>query len=157
MIQSEIHAKLKERFSDAISEYITPKAGDAFIQVQASALYDACNFLRDDTRFAFDFLRLLTPVDYQDRFGMVYHLYSYSKAHEVTLHVDLPKEEAKICSLASLWPTADWFEREAFDMMGIVFEGHPYLKRILLPLDWEGYPLRKDYKEPDEYHGIKNG
>ena len=153
----EVHERLKERFNDTVSEWVEPQAGDPFITVAAPRVPEVFRLLRDDPDLSFDFLRLLTAVDWGDRFGVVYHLYSYTHHHEVTLHIDLSKEDPRVASSAAVWATADWLEREAYDMMGIVFEGHPSLRRILLPLDWEGHPLRKDYKEPAEYHGIKHG
>ncbi|WP_394678895.1 NADH-quinone oxidoreductase subunit C [uncultured Sphingobacterium sp.] len=118
-----------------------------------------CLFLRDTEGLYFDFLSNLTAVDYQTYFAVVYHLNSLPYQHGLVLKVELPgnrslNELPEIPSLTSVWRTADWHEREAFDLMGIYFEGHPDLRRILLPDDWEGYPLRKDYEEAEKYHGI---
>lgn len=157
MTPLELHSTLSARFPNAISEWQEPKAGDPFVSVRPDALLDICSWLKNESSCSFDFLRLITGVDRGDQLGVVYHLHSYAHNHNLTLHADVPKDAPKIASVALLWPTADWMERETFDMLGIEFEGHPYLKRILLPLDWEGFPLRKDYKQPEEYHGIKHG
>jgi NADH-quinone oxidoreductase subunit C len=152
----EIHSRLKARFGDGIGEWTAPEAGDPFIQVQPTYLREVCKFLRDEADLRFDFLRLISAVDWTDRLSSTYHLYSYEHHHGVTLRVDLLRAAPRVGSVADVWPAADWHEREAYDMMGIVYEGHPALKRILLPDDWAGYPLRKDYKAPEEYNGMTN-
>ena len=152
----QIHQRLTEQFGEAIAPWREPEAGDPRIDVAAARLHDVCRFLRDDPAMGFDLLRLVTAVDWKDRFASVYHLYSLCHGHSVTLGVDLPRESPAVASVTDLWPAADWLERECFDMMGIVYEGHPQMTRILLPDDWEGYPLRKDYEPPEEYHGISN-
>lgn len=157
MTCQELHKILSDRFPGSVGEWTEVKAGDPFINVSRESLASVCTFLKNDPACAFDFMRLISGVDWGDRLGVVYHLYSYTHNHTITIHVDVPKESPSVASVSGLWPTADWMEREAYDMMGIVFEGHGYLKRILLPLDWEGFPLRKDYKEPQTYHGVKHG
>ncbi len=151
-----IHAILKERFGEAIAGWSEPEAGDPAIMVDAERWLEVAGALRHDPALAFDLLRLVSAVDWTDRLSSVYHLYSFAHDHEAIVNVDLPRENPRVASVAALWPAADWHEREAYDMMGIVYEGHPELKRILLPDDWAGYPLRKDYVQPEEYHGITN-
>lgn len=85
---------------------------------------------------------------------VVYHLRSYGKNHTVVLAVSLPRDEARVGSVVGVWPAANWQERECFDLLGVVFEGHPDLRRLLLPEDWLGHPLRKDYEQPASYQGI---
>jgi NADH-quinone oxidoreductase subunit C len=87
--------------------------------------------------------------------GVVYHCYSMTKRHKICLKVDVPVAAPEIPSVASIWPTANWHEREAYDMFGVVFTGHPDLRRILCPEDWDGFPLRKDFKVPEFYQGMK--
>lgn len=157
MTPLEIHTVLIENFGEAVFPWKDVSSGDPFISIRASEAGKVLTFMKCSPVLSFDFLRLVTAVDWNDRFGVVYHLYSYRHHHEVTVHLDLPRDNPSVESVVSLWPTAEWMECEAWDMMGIVFEGHPDLKRILLPLDWEGYPLRKDYRDPAEYHGIKHG
>ena len=82
-------------------------------------------------------------------------MYSITLKHRVVLKVLVPKDNSKISSVETIWKAADWNEREAYDMIGVEFEGHHNLIRILSPYDWEGFPLRKDYETPEEYHGMK--
>ncbi len=116
---------------------------------------DISKFLHTDVNLKFDYLMSISSYDLGDsvKFGLAYNFYSTELKHylEVRLEFNL---ETKISSVESIWKAADWHEREAFDMMGVVFEGHPDMKRILLPEDWEGHPLKKDYKTPEYYNGM---
>jgi NADH-quinone oxidoreductase subunit C len=131
--------------------------------IDADRIADVCLELRDNPNTYFDFLACLTGIDYgaQDgRFGVVYHLSSIPYHLQLTLKISklISRDEQDLPifpSVTSVYRTADWHEREAFDLVGIYFEGHPDLRRILLPDDWEGYPLRKDYKTAEYYKGIK--
>jgi NADH-quinone oxidoreductase subunit C len=118
------------------------------IYVDRSALREACALLRDDPACPFNFLSDVTCVDWypsEPRFEVVYHLLSIPKKERVRLKVRLNSSGPTVDSLCSLWPGANFFEREVFDLFGVRFAGHPYLRRIMMPEDWEGYPLRKDY------------
>ena len=88
------------------------------------------------------------------KFEVVYHLFSYTHRHALVLKVGVPRDNARLATVSTVWRAALWQEREIFDLLGVDFEGHPDLRRILLPEDWVGHPLRKDYVEPTEYHGI---
>lgn len=156
MTLEEIHARLSGKFGEAIAPLSSPEAGDAWIEVAPEALREVAAYLRDDKELAFDYLRCISGVDHVDWMESVYHLMSYRHGHEAVLKVKLERSAPRVASVAGVWAAADWHERESYDMVGIVYEGHPDLSRILLPEDWEGYPLRKDYKQPDEYHGISN-
>jgi NADH-quinone oxidoreductase subunit C len=133
------------------------------ITVESKDLWEVCNFLWRDPACYFDQLSCLTAIDNGPEKGTLELIYTlYSIPHHLTLHVQvvLPRlvEENQLPSVASLvtiWKTADWHEREAFDLVGVNFEGHPDLRRILLPEDWNGHPLRKDYVEQEKYHGIQ--
>ncbi|WP_018342021.1 NADH-quinone oxidoreductase subunit C [Cytophaga aurantiaca] len=133
------------------------------LTVKKESLKDICFFLRDDARFYFDQLSCLTALDNgveKNTLEIIYHLYSIPFHLFFILKVESERGDGKealpeIPSMVDVWHTADWHEREAFDMYGIKFSGHPDLRRILLPADWEGYPLRKDYVEQEFYHGIK--
>lgn len=122
-----------------------------------------CLELRNNSKTYFDFLSSLSGIHYNDddnRFGVVYHLASIPYKTQLTLKVSKPhnRESAELPefkSVTSVYRTADWHEREAYDLLGIFFEGHPDLRRILLPDDWEGFPLRKDYQAAEYYKGIK--
>ncbi|RKE55718.1 NADH-quinone oxidoreductase subunit C [Sphingobacterium detergens] len=159
MTFEEIKLKLVSTFGDAVilKEEATGLQAALFVHVED--LVPVCSFLRDTEGLYFDFLSNITAVDYEDHFTIVYHLSSLPYQHTVVLKVELEgnrslDELPEIPSVTSIWRTADWHEREAFDLMGIYFSGHPDLRRILLPDDWEGYPLRKDYQEAEKYHGI---
>ena len=121
--------------------------GQKILTVDASMILPVCRFLRDDPEWQFDMLEDLTALDYPDRekrFLMVYQLYSFPRAAQLRLKCSVPADQ-EITSVTGVWSVADWLEREVYDMFGIVFSGHPDLRRILLPEDWVGYPLRKDH------------
>ena len=111
--------------------------------------------LKNESDLDFDYLMCISSYDKGDRkkYGVAYNLFSTTNNHYLETRVEV-EDGISIPSVASLWQTANWHEREAYDMMGIKFEGHPNLKRILLSDDWEGHPLRKNFKEPDYYHGM---
>ena len=131
--------------------------------IKSDLMEDVCLTLRDHPETWFDFLSCLTGVDYgveQQKFGVIYHLNSIIKNHQFVLKVvaENDRDENNLPvfkSVSAVWKAAEWHEREAFDMVGIYFENHPDLRRMLLPDDWEGYPLRKDYKTAENYHSIK--
>jgi NADH-quinone oxidoreductase subunit C len=150
---TEIATLLKEKFGESILE----SKGEGLLPasvVAPSAILEAAKFMRNDDRLRMDHLELLGGVDYKDRIEVVYILYSMHHAHRFTLKCKLPRENPKIRTVESVWAVANWHEREAYDMFGIVFEGHSDLRRILCPDDWEGYPLRKDYKFPTRYRDM---
>ena len=118
------------------------------IVVDRSALREACALLKEDAACPFNFLSDVTCVDWypaEPRFEVVYHLLSIPKKERVRLKVRLNSSSPNVDSLTSIWPGANYFEREVFDLFGVRFAGHPYLRRIMMPEDWEGHPLRKDY------------
>jgi len=118
------------------------------IYVERGGIREACALLRDDPACPFNFLSDLTCVDWypsEPRFEVIYHLLSIPKKERVRLKVRLDSGSPVVESLTSVWPGANFFEREVFDLFGIRFSGHPHLRRILMPEDWEGHPLRKDY------------
>ena len=131
------------------------------LYINPEYLKSLCLFLRDDQRYYFDFLANITAVDYfpEDYFEIVYNLTSIPYQKQITLKVRVKasrdlNELPEVPSVCEVWRTADWHEREAFDLMGIFFTEHPDLRRILMPDDWVGYPLRKDYQDPETYHNI---
>jgi NADH-quinone oxidoreductase subunit C len=118
------------------------------IYVERSAIRDACILLRDDADCPFNFLADVTCVDWfpsEPRFEVVYHLLSITKKERVRLKVRLDGSSPALDSVTQVWPAANYFEREVFDLFGVRFAGHPYLRRLLMPEDWEGHPMRKDY------------
>ena len=153
----EIVAILKEKHADAIEATDETKR-DPWVVVKAASLVAVAKFLRDEPRLKLDHLSLISAVDYPPAtIELVYHLDSIGLNHPLVLKVKLPRDAAKVASLVDVWATADWHERETFDLMGVDFTGHPNLVRILCAEDWEGSPLRKDYPWPVEYHGVPCG
>lgn len=115
-----------------------------FLQVDPKNLLAMSKTLRD--KYGFNYLANLTAVDYDDHFEMVYHIYSIPENHKIAMKSRVPRNKPEIDSVFSVWPTADWQERELYDLMGIKFKNHPNLVRILMPDDYTEHPLRKDFK-----------
>ena len=138
--------KLRESFGEAIVE-ATEFLGQLSVRIQPARIVEVCRSLKSDPDTPFNYLSDLTCVHYPDRrdapFEVVYNLYSISKNERVRLKVATNSDGLE--SVTSVWPAADWPEREVYDLFGVVFHNHPDLRRILLPPDWEGHPLRKDY------------
>lgn len=114
-------------------------------------------FLRNDYDLFFDSMMCITGIDEgidSNNLGIVYNLHSMKYNHKIEVYVPIDKKNPKIFSVEKIWRMAEWFEREAYDMYGIIFDGHSDLRRILLPDDWDGFPLRKDYQFPKTWHGI---
>lgn len=155
MLAKQIFEKLKAEFGDSILELVEEEFSDTYIKVSPARILEIMLFLRDESGMEFDYLADLCGMDYKPELGVVYNLYSVKHKHRISLKANVTREEPKLSSVERVWKTANWHEREAFDLFGIVFEGHPNLIRILNPYDWEGYPLRKDYKTPEEYHGMR--
>jgi len=138
--------KVKEKFANSILE-VAEFRGELAIVLRKEDIVPMCQFLRDDPELSYNFLSDLCGVDRPEReprFDVVYNLYSIEKNHRVRLKVQVDEGES-VPSVTSVWSGANWFEREVFDMFGIRFDGHPDLRRILMPEDWEGHPLRKDF------------
>ena len=177
MSPEDIAAMLVERFG----ERVRPAGFDTahpHVVVEPSAWPEVARFLRDDERLAFGWLRCISSVDLpsEGKLAAVYDLHAltppkdwsaaeaarmdplagsvWSERHAFAVKIVVPRDHPRIPSVADVWPAAEWHEREAYDMMGIVFDGHPNPRRILCPDDWVGHPLRKDYEFPDGYEGI---
>ena len=166
--------RLKSKFGDRITGS-NLAAMDPWVEVAAHAIADVGLYLRDETDLNFDLLNCITGVDFFEpdakkakksgwdpHIEVVYHLSSIQYKHNLVLKVilprwkdDVPGKLPEVASVVSVWSTADWHEREVFDLSGIAFTGHPDFRRILCPEDWEGHALRKDYEMPLEYHGIR--
>ena len=171
---SDLVSQLKERFGDGIVD-VNAETIDDWIEVTPDVLLDVCEFLAGDSAIKLDMLNCITAVDYlhtdpkkaakadfDPHMQVVYHLSSIEHKHTLVLKVKVDRwkdgEERslpEVPSVAGIWRTADWHEREVYDLSGVLFTGHPNMKRILCPDDWVGYPLRKDYEMPLEYHGIR--
>jgi NADH-quinone oxidoreductase subunit C len=147
----QITKMIEEQFAGQVTA-TTIYAGQVGVSLKREMIKDVCRFLHDDPSLAMDHLADLTAVDFSrypgdtgERFEVVYNMISTVHRHRIRIKVRLPESDPRIDSVASIWHTADWHERETFDLMGITFVGHPDLRRILLPEDWEGHPLRKEY------------
>jgi NADH-quinone oxidoreductase subunit C len=138
----ELAERLKQRFAEVLEA-----RGEVTVTVAADQLLRALRYLRDEEDLSFRFLSDLTATDWpraEPRFWVAYHLLSHEHARRVRVKVGLPGAEPRVPSVTSLYPTADWLEREAYDFFGVIFEGHPDLRRIEMPEGWVGHPLRKD-------------
>ena len=127
----------------------TPLGNDAdsveMLELETKDLVHACKLLKESS---FDFLVLITTTDIKKGYQSIYTLHSTKTKKNLRIKVTVAKESPMVPTISHIWVTADWFEREAYDMMGIIYTGHPNLKRILNPENWEGFPLRKDYIPP---------
>jgi len=150
MAEDRAISLLKERFPTSIAE-TREFRGEITVVVQRQDIVPICRFLRDEPELAYDFLVDLTAVDLLEhpwkveRFEVVYHLHSYQYNRRIRLAVRVPEHDPVVPSLTSVWPGANWLEREVYDMFGITFAGHPDLRRIIMPADWEGHPMRRDF------------
>jgi len=151
----EIHSLLAETFPDDVLAW-DPSAKDPFVVIRPDGTPGVMRFLKEDPRTAFDFLDNLSGVDLGERLCVVYHLFSFAHRHRFVVKVEARRDDPRVPTAALIWRGARWFEREAYDLIGIQFVGHPDLRRIMLPDDWEGHPLRKDYVYPTHYAGIDN-
>jgi len=139
----------KQEFGDALLASRVYR-GEVTLTVRSQEFHLAAKWLRDDPRWSFDFLSDVTAIDWLlrgegPRFENVIHLYSIAKHHRVRLTTPIESDPPEVASVSNLWPTANFHERETFDLYGIVYIGHPNLTRILMPDDWVGHPLRKDF------------
>ncbi|UIR58015.1 NADH-quinone oxidoreductase subunit C [Sphingobacterium sp. SRCM116780] len=156
----EISNLIKEQFGEEAVLRVEESGLQSAIYIDALRLEEICYYLRDQEVLYFDFLNNISAVDLNEHgFLVTYHLTSIPYRHTVVLKIEVENDRdlnnlPEIPSVSAVWKTANWHEREAFDLMGIFFVNHPDLRRILLPDDWEGHPLRKDYQDPESYHGI---
>ena len=156
MTTQEVSEKIKAKFPEAVLDMKAEGVLDPYIKLAPTQWKEIAGFLHDDEDLKFDSLMCLSGMDFgKNVLGVVYHLFSMAKKQKLTVRIEVPVDNAVIPSVESVWGTAEWHEREAYDMIGITFTGHPDMRRILCPDDWEGYPLRKDYKVPEYYQGMK--
>jgi NADH-quinone oxidoreductase subunit C len=152
-----VHGKLKETFGDRILHF-EETALQPWAVVTTEAVDEIAAYCKNHPDLLFDNLACLSAVDYPKetppRMEVVYHLFSYQHRHWFVLKVHVGREDAHVPTVEGVWGVANWHEREAFDLFGIVFDGHSDLRRILLPDDWQGHPLRKDWVDPDFYNGM---
>lgn len=171
---ADIVERLKQQFGEQILR-ADLECIDPWIEIAAPGLHEICTFLRETPDLRFDYLHCVSAVDYlepdpkkskkvewEPHLELLYHLSSVQHRHRLVLRVVLPRwrdDQAgrlpQVASVSGIWRTADWHEREVYDLCGVAFIGHPDFRRILCPEDWAGHPLRKDYQTPEEYHGIR--
>ncbi|NBB76428.1 MAG: NADH-quinone oxidoreductase subunit C [Bacteroidetes bacterium] len=158
-LPEEIFEYVKENNPEAALEFQSGDVGEPWILVEADSLKSIMKFLRDDPGLAFDVLMCLSGIHYpkEEELGVAYHVNSTSLGHSLALKVRVPVDHPHVPSVESIWKTANWHEREAWDMVGIKFDDHPNHKRILCAEDWEGHPLRKDYVQQEFYQGMPTG
>ena len=174
MTPAETVSRLEQQFGPKIKGKKLD-ALDPFVTVDAADLVEVCQFLHDAPELRFDMLNCISGVDYfepdpkkapkagfEPHLEVVYHLQSLPHRHRFVLKVNLPRwkdnkpgELPEVPSVTDIWGSAEWLEREVYDLTGVWFTGHPDPRRILLAEDWVGHPLRKDYEFPLEYHGIR--
>jgi NADH-quinone oxidoreductase subunit C len=160
----DVYDALQEAFpglDDAIEKVVVDR-GELTLHIRPQRIAEVCRTLRDDEALAFELCSSVSGVDYLEiderRLHVVYHLTSMTYRRRIRLEVAVSADNPRLPSVTSVYPTADWQERETYDMFGVVFEGHPNLTRILMPDDWDGHPQRKDYPlggVPVEYHGVE--
>jgi len=140
-------AKLQRELGESVLS-VEEFRGQTSVTLDREAIVTACQLLRDDPELDFNFLAALTAVDYwpsEPRFKIVYELYSLANKEFIGLRAQLSNESPEISTIESIYPNANWHEREVFDMFGVTFKDHSDQRRIIMPYDWEGHPLRKDY------------
>ncbi len=158
---------LKTRFGDAVI-HADVEALDPWFEILVDRFHEVCLALRDDPEWQMNYLHCISGVDYLEegdespRMEVWYHLSSMTKRHRLVLRVRLsrwkdgqPGQLPQVPTVSDIWRTAEWHEREVFDLSGVEFTDHPDPRRLLCPEDWEGHPLRKDYEPPEQYHGIR--
>jgi NADH-quinone oxidoreductase subunit C len=156
MTFQDIVARLQASVPDSVVEAKSEGVVQPSVKIAPGKLRDAALALRNDPDLAFDYLMCLSGVDLgKETLGVVYHFSSMQHRHKLTVRTDVPAAEPRVPTVSDIWPTANWHEREAWDLVGVVFTNHPDLRRILLPEDYPGHPLRKDFKVPEFYNGMK--
>ncbi len=143
VLKSEVLDEIKKNLGDKVMKAWVQRERRLYIAVKGENILEVAKAVKE---MGFDHLSSISGVEYEDRMECVYHIWSYSKGKLLTVRTLVPKDNPKIDSLTSIWKSADWHERETYDLMGMVFEGHPDLRRILTSDDFKGHPLRKDFE-----------
>jgi NADH-quinone oxidoreductase subunit C len=170
LLARDIYARLTEALGPgAVFDLVEAAPADAkdgprdpYFRAAPERIVEVLRTLRSEPDLRCDFLQNLTAVDWPRQplggatgaIEVVYHLHSYQHRHEVVVKTSVARQSPRLPSIAGLWRNADWLEREQYDLLGVIFEGHPDLRRLLLPDDWVGHPMRKDYAEAAEYRGM---
>ena len=170
----DVASFISNRFgASAVKAIEKAHKGDPFVVVDSSKLAEVVKALRDDEKFLCTMLQVVSATDFlpvaaqaatetssavapsAGRIEVLYALWSFQHRHQVLIKVNLDRDNPRVKTLSEVYRAANWYERECYDMLGVIFEGHPDLQRILLPPDWVGHPLRRDYIFPEEYNGMK--
>ena len=147
--------KFGKMIEDKFPGSLDAELNDSHIHLRQDNWREIAEWLKSEKNLLFDSLQCITGMDIgEDKLESRYNLHSMDHGHAIEIRIAVPVNGAKIPSIEQVWRIGDWFERETYDMVGITFEGHRDLRRMLLPEDWEGYPLRKDYDVQETYHGI---
>ncbi len=146
---AHIAQALHQRFSDHLLRAEVDAVGTLQVAVDAGVLVEVCRFLSEEAQPPYPYLSDAFGADYEDHLQVLYHLFRAETGEGALVRTDLPREDAVLPTLTGLYNTAKWAEREIAEMFGVTFEGHPDPRKLLLPDDWAGYPLRKDYQRPD--------
>jgi NADH-quinone oxidoreductase subunit C len=154
MTSAEIKAVIMDQFPGSVIE--SEDLAEKQVELKADQWFNIATFLKEDPNLAFDQLECITGIDLGEEASLQtrYNLHSMEYRHKIEILISHDRKEPKVASIEKIWRIGDWFERETYDMFGIVYEGHRDLRRILCPDDWEGWPLRKDYEGQESYHGI---
>jgi len=149
MVTDELKAKIEADFKEDSSSIAATAQKEILVTVKPESYLSLCQKLRDLPEYGFQHLSCLTAVDYpkENKITVVCHLWSYVHAHQLTLKLEVPRDNPKAPTLENIWKSANWFEREVFDLYGVVFEGHSDLRRIMMPDDYQKHPLRKDFSD----------
>ena len=155
MINEKVRKILEEKFPDSV--VIPEEINNDYIQLKPDNWKEIAEFLKSDKELKFDSCQCITGIDLgiENNLEVRYNFHSMKYKHKIEIRIEIDRKKPNIPSVEQVWRVADWFEREVYDMYGIRFKGHRDLRRMLLPDDWKGWPLRKDYKTPDIYNGMK--
>ena len=157
MTSEQIKNRLSDQFKSSIIK--NENLAEHQVEIKGEDWFDVATFMKNDPKLSFDQLECITGIDTGEDGPLQthYNLHSMEYRHKIEAVISHDRKDPKVASIEQLWRIGDWFERETYDMYGIIFDGHRDLRRMLLPEDWEGYPLRKDYEEQETYHGIVVG
>jgi NADH-quinone oxidoreductase subunit C len=149
MTNEKLKSKIESDFKDKIQSVVVSAQKEVIVTTKPETYLSLCQGLRDKAGYDFQHLSSLTAVDYpkENKITVVCHLWSYKQFHQLTLKVDTDRTSPKIATLENVWKSANWLEREVFDLYGVIFEGHSDLRRIMMPEDYDKYPLRKDFTD----------
>ena len=159
MTTEDVFEKLKEWFPSNILSIKGPDIGvngESWIEVDPIAIIEIIKYLKEEREFLFDYLACETAIDLGENIAIVYILFSYSLRQKLIIKTLVPADRPVVQTVEDIWGAANWYEREIFDLFGVLFHGHSNLRRIMLPEDWVGHPLRKSYREPIEFRRISH-